>query len=99
MAPSIDAITEPAPNRAQEEIFFGANVLMKEQKVTGAPCLQWTVLPGSTINAPTEGNAYMTTRGSCIFARANKAGVGENVKLPRQTCVVIIYNPLVTKKL
>ncbi len=99
MAPNTGATTEPAPNRAQQESRFGANVLMEEQKVNGAPCLQWTVPPGSTTNAPTEGNVYMTTRGSCIFARANKAGREGNVKPPRQTCVANIFNPLLTKQL
>ncbi len=87
VVPSSNAITKAAHLAVQYKITFGVSVLVGETKVNGVTYPLWTVPPGSITNAPTEGNASMTTQGSCISVRVNKAGWEEGVKPPHQTCV------------
>ncbi len=81
---SSNVITKPASFKPQQELLFGVYALWEERRKIGAPCLQWTVPPGSTTNVPTEENAAMTIRGSWCSVRANRAGREEGVKLSHQ---------------
>ncbi len=87
MVPSSNAITKPAPLTVQQEITSGVSVFPGKMKVNGVTYPLLTVPSGSITNAPTGGNASMTTRGSCISVRMNTAAVEEGMKPPHQTCV------------
>ncbi len=89
---STDVITKPATFQPQKEIHFGVYALREEKTEIGATCLQCTVPPRSTTNAPAEGNASMTIRDSCTSVRVNKVWTREeNVKPLHQTCVLLYY--------
>ncbi len=93
-----NVITKPATFKPQQELLFGVNALWEERRKIGAPCVQRTVLPGSTINVPTEENAAMIIRRSCISVRALRAGREGGVKPFHQMWVFVEVNYLVTKK-
>ncbi len=80
MVLNTNVITKPATFKPQQELLFGVYALREERRKIGAPCLQWTVLPGSTTNVPTEENAAMIIRGIWLSVRANRAGREGGVK-------------------
>ncbi len=98
VAPRSNVITEPATFQTQQKIHFGVYALREEMRGIGATCLQWTVPPRSTTNAPAEENASMTIRGSCTSVRVNKVCTREqNVKPLHQTYVLLYYTLCIPK--